>query len=458
MTTQEIQSFLNSKMPVCDTWGTQSYAGTTRAAYGASQGNPAPYACLKGFHPNNPIQVSGFVLPGNSSSRHQVSSPDHIHDVAQACRISPKTIIVLLQKEQALITDDWPWTIQYTKATGYYCPDDPTRPGWCDPAYAGFFNQVYNAARQLNRYVQQPTYFNHAAGRTSYVPYQANAPSCGGTNVNIQNGATAALYNYTPYQPNSAALNNLYGTGDNCSAYGNRNFWRMFNDWFGSVRTDQPIIIDDLLNLRSSPGTSGTVLQQMLSSAVNSIECKLNAESYIIGNYSSNVWVKVISPAPGWMASNAMLLQKSNSVSAPFCDSNPIYRLYNPKSESHFWTSDVNERNNAVSNRSFSSEGIGFYSATSVTTKPVFRLYNPKSESHFWTSDVNERNNAVSRFGFKYEGIAYYSATSVTTNPVFRLYNPKTGKHFWTSDVNERNNAVSRFGFKYEGIAYYLPQ
>ncbi|MDG2497268.1 MAG: LysM peptidoglycan-binding domain-containing protein, partial [Aquiluna sp.] len=27
---------------------------------------------------------------------------------------------------------------------------------------------------------------------------------------------------------------NMYGTGDSCSAYGNRNFWRFFHDWFGS--------------------------------------------------------------------------------------------------------------------------------------------------------------------------------------------------------------------------------
>ena len=53
----------------------------------------------------------------------------------------------------------------------------------------------------------------------------------------IRNQATAALYIYTPYRPNQGALNNLYGTGDSCSSYGNRNFWRMFTDWFGSTKT-----------------------------------------------------------------------------------------------------------------------------------------------------------------------------------------------------------------------------
>lgn len=135
----------------------------------------------------------------------------------------------MLQKEQSLVTDDWPWQNQYRSAMGYGCPD--TAP--CDAQYYGFFNQVYQGARQLKRYAANPNLFNYAVGRTSYVQYQANAPQCGGTNLTMQTAATAALYNYTPYQPNPAALNNLYGSGDSCSAYGNRNFWRLYRDWFG---------------------------------------------------------------------------------------------------------------------------------------------------------------------------------------------------------------------------------
>ena len=50
------------------------------------------------------------------------------------------------------------------------------------------------------------------------------------------NQATANVYYYTPYQPNSTALAAGYGTGDSCSAYGNRNFYNYFTDWFGSTR------------------------------------------------------------------------------------------------------------------------------------------------------------------------------------------------------------------------------
>src|SRR5699024_1304734 len=37
----------------------------------------------------------------------------------------------------------------------------------------------------------------------------------------------------TPYQPNKAALAAGYGIGDACSAYGNRNFYNYYTDWFG---------------------------------------------------------------------------------------------------------------------------------------------------------------------------------------------------------------------------------
>jgi hypothetical protein len=227
----DIQAFLNSKMPSCDTNGVQPYAGTTRGQYGASKGYPPPYTCLNGYSQDIPgrspdAYCSGGVGPGIKTAA-QI-----IKDVSVACSINPKVMIILLQKEQSLVTDDWPWASQYERATGYYCPDDPTRPGWCDPEYAGFFNQVWYAARQFQRYGNGS--FNYAVGRNSFVPYQANNAGCGGTNITMQTAATAALYNYTPYQPNAAALSNLYGTGDGCSAYGNRNFWRLFNDWFGS--------------------------------------------------------------------------------------------------------------------------------------------------------------------------------------------------------------------------------
>ena len=281
MTVAQIQAFLNSKIPTCDTNGTLPYSGTTRAAYAASSatGNTIPFICLNQFyenpnttypvthtyintsgvtvnntynyHQNNYYRITGFttvyynndsaqgvksvrpiyqnlggVIPAGAKSAAQL-----IWDVAQIYNINPQVLIVLLQKEQGLVTDDWAWAVQYEKATGYMCPD--TAP--CDATKAGFYNQIENSAWQFRHDIDDPD---------MWVPYGANAlglnnirynpnTACGTKSIYIENKATAALYKYTPYTPNDAALANLYGTGDACSAYGNRNFWRYFNDWFG---------------------------------------------------------------------------------------------------------------------------------------------------------------------------------------------------------------------------------
>lgn len=229
MSEGQIQEFLNAKVPVCDTNGTKPYAGTTRAAYGTSKGAPPPYICLKDYSQMTTMKNPEDMLC-NGHTAGQKTAARIIKEVADSCGVSPKVLLVLLQKEQSLVTDDWPWPIQYRSATGYGCPD--TAP--CDTQYYGFFNQVYNAARIYKYYAKYPNSFNHLAGRNNNILYHPNS-GCGRSTIYIQNQATAGLYNYTPYQPNATALNNLYGTGDSCSSYGNRNFWRMFNDWFGTT-------------------------------------------------------------------------------------------------------------------------------------------------------------------------------------------------------------------------------
>lgn len=232
MTASQIQDFLNSKVLSCDTNGEKMYNSTqTRAQYGESKGYPAPYTCLKSYKQDTGYKAGQSGLCSAIEAKTNRTAAQIIDDVARACHISQKVIIVMLQKEQGLVTDDWPWSIQYRGAMGYGCPDDNV----CDSEYYGFFNQVYNAALQFQRYKADPTYWNHVPFMTNQVLYQANAPSCGSKSVYIENYATAGLYNYTPYTPNQKALDNLYGTGDGCSAYGNRNFWRYYNDWFGST-------------------------------------------------------------------------------------------------------------------------------------------------------------------------------------------------------------------------------
>ena len=157
-----------------------------------------------------------------------------IFKVQRACGISARVILTTLQKEQSLVSDPAPTEAILRKAMGFGCPDTAA----CDSTYYGFFNQVFAAARQLTWYGNPEGSFTWLkVGKANQIAYNPNA-SCGTGSVTIQNAATAALYYYTPYQPNAAALANMYGTGDSCSAYGNRNFWRIYRDWFGDPRID----------------------------------------------------------------------------------------------------------------------------------------------------------------------------------------------------------------------------
>ena len=164
-----------------------------------------------------------------------------IYKVQQACGISAKVLLVTLQKEQGLVTSTAPTQRAVDYAMGYGCPD--TAP--CNEAYKGIAPQLLRAANQFKAYQANPGSYRHQVGVPMNLYYHPNSwipdpPTCGTVRVTIRNQATAGLYNYTPYTPNASALNNLYGTGDSCASYGNRNFWRLYTDWFGSPTGQMP--------------------------------------------------------------------------------------------------------------------------------------------------------------------------------------------------------------------------
>ncbi|MCG7418493.1 hypothetical protein MHY30_13355 [Microbacterium sp. ACRRU] len=188
------------------------------------------YTCLKDYRQNTDNRPADKYCNGYSGAANE-SASTIIDKVARSCGISQKALLVLLEKEQSLVTSTAPSAWSYSAATGQGCPD--TAP--CDPQTQGFFYQVYYAARQFEIYRLNPTWWGYQSGRWNNILYNPTT-SCGTQRVYIENQATAGLYIYTPYVPNAAALRNLYGTGDSCSAYGNRNFWRLYTDWFGSTR------------------------------------------------------------------------------------------------------------------------------------------------------------------------------------------------------------------------------
>jgi len=148
---------------------------------------------------------------------------------------------------------------------GYACPD--TAP--CASKYFGFYNQIYSAASQLKRYTDPASsfYASKPVGVRQPILYHPNA-RCGTKRVLIENLATHALYIYTPYTPNAAALANLGGTGDSCSSYGNSNFWEYYQYWFNAKA-----------NLRADIADLGGSVTNAWGSLVSDSSCTSTANS-----------------------------------------------------------------------------------------------------------------------------------------------------------------------------------
>lgn len=211
MTASQVQSFLNQQVSSPTSSSLRNYTTSTTSKTSDRYCNS--YA-------------------GKSSE----TAAEIIQKLGKACGVSQKALLVILQKETSLITLRSPESWRYDRAMGYACPD--TGPGGsanCDTSYYGFFNQVYHGARQLKRYGIDAGFNWFPVGQTTNIQYHPDT-SCGTKSVRIANEATAALYYYTPYTPNAAALNAGWGTGNSCSSYGNRNFYAFYTSWFGSTQ------------------------------------------------------------------------------------------------------------------------------------------------------------------------------------------------------------------------------
>ncbi|MGY1690050.1 LGFP repeat-containing protein [Geodermatophilus sp. SYSU D01105] len=239
MSTAEVQSFLQTKGSGCS----GSY-------------------CLKSYRQDTWTRAKDSFCAGYQGVAGETAAKI-LSKVARSCGVNPQALLVILQKEQSLVTATAPTSARLRSAMGYGCPD--TAP--CDAQYYGFYNQVFSAAHRFKEYRANPSRWNHRAGVTVNVRYHPNA-ACGTLPVYIQNQATAGLYNYTPYTPNKAALAAGYGEGDACSAYGNRNFFQYFVDWFGSTQSSGGAAIVEKYDSLKASGVD-------LAGATSEVTCTL---------------------------------------------------------------------------------------------------------------------------------------------------------------------------------------
>lgn len=95
----------------------------------------------------------------------------------------------------------------------------------------------------------------------------------------------------------------------------------------------------------------------------------------------------------------------------------PVYRFWSAKAQDHFYTIDKAEKDLLVTKyaKVWQLEGVAFYAypegAQPETSLPVFRLWQPKDNAHFYTMDPTERDRLLKENpgGYILEGVAFYA-------------------------------------------------
>ena len=143
----------------------------------------------------------------------------------------------------------------------------------------------------------------------------------------------------------------------------------------------------------------------------------------------------------------------------------PMYRFYNVRTGTHFYTASEAEKHSVVARLSatYRLEGVAFAldASSTVNDTPLYRFYNFRQGVHFYSASDAEKNHVMATLGnvYRFDGpVCKVATTSVDTQPVFRFYNFKKGVHFYTASAAERDSVISHLSktYRYEGVAYYF--
>lgn len=261
MTVQQIRTFIqtqNTACPATNNW----CARTMKVSWSAY---PKDEYCA--------------AVPGRANADTAMA----IAAFSAACGINPQVMLVTWQKESRGLDRTDPTAASYAAAWGWNCPD--TGPGGtanCSPAAAGFVKQLRGMTWQWSKYRQRIPAgdYRYQVGKTIDILWNVEESGCGGSPVTIRNVATASLYVYTPYQPNAASLAAYPGEGDRCSSYGNRNFFRMWQKYFGDTGG----------GLTSDPGTppaGGKGQQVGGTSGLGSVKVTYNGTTITVPSHAA---------------------------------------------------------------------------------------------------------------------------------------------------------------------------
>ena len=344
-----------------------------------------------------------------------------------------------------------------------------------------------------------------------YVTYSGQY-SIDGRVIYIFNGSTAALYNYTPHIHGQDLFTNIFSGwfGPTAAIYSiNVIPFSTVTNMVGRTATigftttykpAWPVVIT-LSNSNTNEGslTSGSVTiqpQNWNDPTKNTITVYAHEDGIDQGPVRYNISIaNVGSLDPAFNNLNTDYLKTVSILNMANGDQS-VYRLFNPSTGRHYFTSVKSERDNALAN-GYISEGTGFYYckndsfdvirlsnelsgqsrltssipeinsaqqnslATSVAFSssfngdiPVYGLYSSKADDYFYTTSIAEKNAAITGMGYTDQGVSFFSCPN-NYQPVYRMYRASTGSHFYTINTDERV-AAQNVGYTYDNAYFTL--
>jgi hypothetical protein len=346
MSQADIQAFLNTQPGVLDTLITTDYAGQKKPA----------------------AQI--------------------IYEACQRWNVSPRVMLVMLQKEQSLLTrtsmvTGYKSTLDW--AIGMGCPDSGVR----KEQFRGFGRQVWYGAQSLDAYgeVGKPLPSGTILG--TWKPGSSMKVSYpGGTTYVVPAAiATFKLYTYNPSIGAKAPYGDL--SSQSASLSGNANFWMIYVRYFGDPLGD-PLVKPVYRFYNKKNGA------YLYTSSVS--------ERYNLVAKYSKTW-KYQGSTYSWNTSPTL---------------NPIqvHRFYNKTNGSYLYTTNAAQVKSLQSwknKKKWKYQGVAYRVTASKagTVTPVYSFYLPKTKSYFLTASAWERNKYAAkryRSTYKYRGVAYYVA------------------------------------------------
>ena len=411
------------------------------------------------------LNTKAGPLKSKSFARHNggatATAAQIIWEAAQQWGISPKVLLTMLQKEQSLI--DAPTTGQtlqyrFDWAVGMGVPDSTGR----DYFFQGFGNQLWYCASRLDGYGElknhEPTYPRTdiryidrwtGSGDTQYMP----------TGVAPTNISTWKLYVYNP------------------SVTGNSNFWTIYNRYFGDPNAGDTLPPTTTASVEASYNIVSMIrlvaADNIGGSGIGHTYYKIDGGATQEG---SGVHVRAVGShsIEYWSVDRAGNEETPHKATRSFmvnaaAGGTPVFRFYNTKNYSHFYTAVGTECDAVVASLwgTYTLDGVAYQvnPGNERNNTSLHRFRNKVNGSYLYTASQAERDAIALKLAstYEYEGVSYKVCVTPPDPPagsisVYRFQNFKRGTYFYTASEAEKNAVATTMASTYrlEGVAFYL--